>query len=169
MEKLAGTLCVLISCLILSGCGVYGFRGNNPPKGINKVAVPTFLDVSGFSAPTLADNFTQQLKDKIINDNTFRIADKTIADAILKCTVKSVKDEALVISSGENVARRKIIITVNVVFEDLKKQKNIWDKNFENYGEYNSSSNSFSERTDGINIAIERITEDILIELTSNW
>lgn len=169
MEKLARIFYLLILSSTLISCGVYGFRGNNPPPGIDKIAIPTFLDVSGFSAPTLADNFTQKLKNKIISDNTFRIADKTIADAILKCTVESVKDEALVISSGEDVSRRKITITVNVIFENLKKQKNIWDKSFENYGEYNSSNNSFSDRTAGIDIAVERIAEDILIELTSNW
>lgn len=150
-------------------CGVYGFRGNTPPEGINSIAVPSFIDNSGFSDPTLAEKLTQRLKVKIISDNTFRIADKNISDAVLYCTVTNVRDEALVISSGENVTRRKIIVTVNVDFEDLKKQKKIWNKNFENYGEYNSSGDTFSERTAGLNIAVERISEDIIIDLTSNW
>ena len=150
-------------------CGVYGFRGNTPPEGINSIAVPSFIDNSGFSDPTLAEKLTQRLKVKIISDNTFRIADKNISDAVLNCTVTNVRDEALVISSGENVTRRKIIVTVNVDFEDLKKQKKIWNKNFENYGEYSSSGDTFSERTAGLNIAVERISEDIIIDLTSNW
>lgn len=169
MEKLTALLIAILFALSYTGCGVYGFRGNNPPPGIGSVNVPTFQDNSGFSAANLSESFTQSLKTKIISDNTFRIADRNIADGILKCTITSVRDEALVISSGENVSRRKLIITVNVVFEDLKKQKVIWDKNFENYGEYNSASNTFSERAVGIEVATERITEDILIDLTSNW
>ena len=169
MERMIKIFILLLSCSFYFNCGVYGFRGNNPPPGISKIAVPTFRDESGFSAPDLAEGFTQRLKSKIISDNTFRIADKNIADAILKCTITNVKDEALVISSGDDVSKRKITITVNVVFENLKKQKNIWDKNFENYGEYNSSDNSFSQRTTGIDIAAERVTEDIIIDLTSNW
>ena len=55
------------------------------------------------------------------------------------------------------------------LFENLKKQKKIWNKNFENYGEYNSSGDAFSERTAGLNTAVERITEDIIIDITSNW
>jgi hypothetical protein len=148
---------------------VYGFRGNNPPPGINSLAVPTFQDVSGFSAPTLAENFTQQLKTKITSDNTFRIADQKISDAILICTITGVRDEALVVSAGDNVSKRRIIITVNVLFDNLKKQRRIWEKNFENYGEYDSSNDAFSQRTIGLDIAVERITEDILIDLTSNW
>lgn len=169
MEKLKSIFLISIFCTVYISCGVYGFRGNNPPPGINRVAVPTFKDESGFSAPDLAEAFTQQLKAKIISDNTFRVSDKNIADAVLNCTITNVRDEALVISSGDQVSRRKIIITVKVDFENLKKQKVIWDRNFENYGEYESSNNSFSERTTGINIAVERVTEDILIDLTSNW
>lgn len=162
-------LLILFAAIINLNCGVYGFRGNNPPEGINTVAVPTFQDNSGFSDPTLVEKLTQRLKAKIISDNTFRIADKNISDAVLNCTVTNVRDEALVISSGENVTKRKIIVTVNVDFENLKKQKKIWNKNFENYGEYNSSGDAFSERTSGLNTAVERITEDIIIEITSNW
>lgn len=169
MERIVKILILFVFALNVYSCGVYGFRGNNPPKGINSLAIPTFTDVSGFSAPTLAENFTQQLKTKIINDNTFRIADKNIADAVLNCSITNVRDEALVISSGENVSRRKVTITVSVSFDNLKKQKNIWSKNFENYGEYSSSNEAFSARAAGIEIAVERITEDILIDLTSNW
>ncbi|MDZ4711743.1 MAG: LPS assembly lipoprotein LptE [bacterium] len=169
MEKFLSTFLFAFLCTMYLSCGVYGFRGNNPPAGINSIAVPTFQDVSGFSSPTLAESFTLELKNRIISDNTFRIADKNIADAVLKCTITNVKDEALVISSGENVSRRKITITVNVIFENLKTQKAIWEKNFENYGEYNSSSNTFSDRTEGLNSAVERVSEDILIDLTSNW
>lgn len=159
----------LVLCAVQFACGVYGFRGNNPPKGINSLAVPTFQDNSGFSAPTLADQFTQELKNRIINDNTFRVADKSVADGILNCTITNVRDEALVISEGENVAQRKVTITVTVDFQNLNTQKRVWEKNFENYGEYPSDNQSLSRRTEGINVAVSRITEDILIDLTSNW
>lgn len=160
---------IVIISLVSLNCGVYGFRGNNPTPGINSIAVPAFQDISGFSDPTLADRLTEQLKTTITSDNTFRIADRNIADGILRCTITQVKDEALVISAGENVSQRKISISLSVIFENLKKQKIIWEKNFENYGEYNSSRNEFSERSNGLEIAKERIIEDILIDLTSNW
>jgi hypothetical protein len=150
-------------------CGVYGFRGNNPPEGIKTLAIPLFQDVSGFSEAGLKENFTEALKTKIINDNTFIIADKNVADGILNCTITSVKDEALVISGNENVTKRKITILVKVSFENLKKQKKIWEKQYDNWGEYNSSDVSFSARTSGISTAQGKICDDILIDITSNW
>jgi hypothetical protein len=160
---------ILIMCAVSIDCGVYGFRGSNPTPGINSIAVPVFQDVSGFSDPTLAERLTEELKTKITSDNTFRIADRSMADGILRCTITQVRDEALVISAGENVSQRKISISLTVIFDNLKKQKIIWEKQFENYGEYNSASNEFSERNTGLVIATERVTEDIIIDLTSNW
>lgn len=163
-------LCVILTLIsTFPACGVYGFRGNNPPEGINRLFIAQFRDNSGFSDPVLPDRFTEELKQRIIRDNTFRIAEKTASDASLECSILSVVDEALVIVSGENVTRRKVTITVSADFEDLKKQKAIWKKSFTNYGEYESNSNDFSLRDNGVKIAVSKITEDILIELTSNW
>lgn len=167
--KSINKIIILFIVLISFNCGVYGFRGSNPPEGIKSLAIPLFLDNSGFSEAGMKENFTDLLKSKIINDNTFIIADKNVADGILNCTITIVKDEALVISGNENVTKRKITITVDVDFENLKKQKRIWDKKFENWGEYNSSSTSFSDRTNGINTAITKICDDILNDITSNW
>ncbi len=162
-------LITVILALINLQCGVYGFRGNNPPEGIRTLAVPIFQDVSGFSEAGLKEGFTEALKTKIINDNTFVIADKNVADGILNCSITNVKDEALVISGNENVTKRKITISVKVTFENLKTQKKIWEKQYDNWGEYSSSDVSFSARLSGIKTAQEKICDDILIDITSNW
>lgn len=159
----------LMLIFYVSSCGVYGFRGNNPPEGVSRLFVQQFIDESGFSDPNLPETFTQEMKVRITEDNTYRIVEKSLADASLKCRILSVVDDALVIVSGETVTRRKLTIVVSAEFEDLKKQRPIWVKTFTNYGEYQSQSNDFSERNNGMNIAINRITEDILLDLTSNW
>jgi len=160
---------LLILIFVLNSCGIYSFKGNNPPEGIKTVAVPLFNDNSGFAVSGIKESFTDILKNKIISDNTLRLVDKSTADAVITCSISSIKDDALVIGGAENVTKRKITITVNVIFENLKKQKKIWDRNYENWGEYNSSSNSFSERESGINTARDKITEDILNDIISNW
>ncbi len=160
---------LLLASAIFASCGIYSFRGNNPPDGIKTVAVPLFTDNSGFAVSGIVEKFTEVLKNKIISDNTLKLVDKSKADAVITCNISSIKDDALVISGAENVTKRKITINVSVVFENLKKQKKIWERNYENWGEYNSSSNSFSEREAGIVIARDKIAEDILNDIISNW
>lgn len=159
---------ILLALLVLSGCN-YGFRGKNPPPGISTLFVPLFENTSGFAESDIREKFTESLKNKIVSDNTFLLTSKEQADGMLTCNIATVTDEPLVISGNEQVSKRKITITISVDFQNLKSTKQIWQRNFVNYGEYNSSSGSFSERTVGVNEAIEKITEDIINDLTSNW
>ena len=162
-------LILLIFITINLKCSVYSFKGHNPPEGIETVAVPLFENTSGFSEANIREEFTENLKNRIIDDNTFTIADKNVADGIVKCNITNVRDEALVISGNENVTKRKVTITVTVLFENLNKQKQVWDRTFENWGEYSSSATTFSNRETGIKDATEKICEDILNGMTSNW
>jgi hypothetical protein len=162
---------ILIFFLILvfsSSCN-YSFKGASPPEGIKTIYIPTFVDESGFGVPNLAEDMTVLLKNKFIKDNTLEYAEKTEADGMLSCTINSVQDEALVVSGGEQVSKRKITINITVDFQDLKKQKSIWKKSFSNWGEYESSSGGFSQRDQGISSAEDKITDDILLEVISNW
>jgi hypothetical protein len=159
----------LLFSLLNISCGVYSFRGNNPPEGIKTIAVPLFNDISGFAEARLKENFTDKLKSIIISDNTFLITDKSKADGVLNCTVVSVKDDPLVISGNDNVTKRKITISVRVDFQNMKKQKQIWERTYENWGEYDSSSNTFSARETGVITSLDKICEDILNDITSNW
>jgi len=159
----------LLFSLLNISCGVYSFRGNNPPEGIKTIAVPLFNDISGFAEARLKENFTDKLKSIIISDNTFLITDKSKADGVLNCTVVNVKDDPLVISGNDNVTKRKITISVRVDFQNMKKQKQIWERTYENWGEYDSSNNTFSARETGVTTSLDKICEDILNDITSNW
>jgi len=164
---------IIVSVALFSilhfNCGIYGFRGNNPPEGIKSVAVPLFIDNSGFSQAGLKEDFTTSLKNKILSDNTFSLLDKDKSDGVLNCTINTIRDEAMVISGNEVVSKRKITISINVEFMNMRKHKKIWERKFENWGDYNSSNSSFSQRTEGIKLAIDKITEDIINDITSNW
>ena len=169
LNKTLYQLLIFLFSLNIYSCGVYSFRGNNPPEGIKTIAVPLFIDNSGYAEAGIKERFTELLKNRIISDNTLKLVDKTKADGLLTCTISSIRDEALVISGTENVTKRKVTITVSVIFDNLKKQTKIWERTYENWGEYNSSSNTFSEREIGIVAAREKITEDILNDIISNW
>lgn len=147
----------------------YSFKGSAPPEGIKTIYIPTIRDESGFGLPNLPEEMTTLLKNKFLNDNTLEYADKTQADGMLDVTVKSITDEALVVTGNETVSRRKVTITVSVDFTNLRKQKNIWKKDFSNWGEYDSSTGGFSKRDEGVKSAEDKLTDDILLEVISNW
>jgi hypothetical protein len=159
---------LLLFCVVLASCN-YGFKGASPPEGIKTIYIPTVRDESGFGLPAITEDLTRLLKQKFINDNTLEYAEKTSADGMLDCVISSVTDEALVVTGNETVSKRKVTINVNVTFTNLKKQKQIWKKDFSNWGEYDSSTGGFSKRDEGVKVAGDKITDDILLDVISNW
>jgi hypothetical protein len=161
-------LLLLLCVILISSCN-YGFKGSAPPEGIKTIFVPAIKDQSNFGLPTLGEDLTTLLKTKFIKDNTLEYSEKTSADGMVTCVVTSVKDDPLVISSGEQVSKRKVTVIVNVEFQNLKTKKDIWKKDFTNWGEYDSSTGGFSKRDDGVKVAIDKLTDDILLDVVSNW
>jgi hypothetical protein len=162
------SIVLLLIFTVFFSCN-YGFKGASPPEGIKTIYIPTIRDESGFGLPSLTEDMTKLLKQKFINDNTLEYAEKTSADGMLDCVISSVTDEALVVTGNETVSKRKVTINVKVTFTNLKKQKQIWQKDFSNWGEYDSSTGGFSKRDEGVRLAGDKITDDILLDVISNW
>ena len=157
--------------LLLSAC-TYSFSGSSVPKHLKTIAIPLFEDQSGFGEPSLKESLTQSLITLFTNDNSLEVAERNTADSILEGSVVSVEDAPSVISPStpgsttEQVSKRRITVTVHVVFQDLKLRKKVWEKNFSNWGEYSLGTET---RTVAITQAVGKVTEDILIETVSGW
>ena len=132
------------------------------------IAIPIAEDRSGSGEPGLKELLTDQLIQKFINDNTLQVTEKVNADALLECVILPLSDAPVVVTADENVEARRITINVQVTYKDLVKRKTIFDKKFSNYGDY-PSGGSINQRKDAIQSAIDKITEDILLDTVSGW
>lgn len=149
-------------------CCSYSFTGASVPDHLNTIAIPGFEDRSGSGEPDLRETFENELIQKFIDDNTLAVAEKVNADALLECTITSLTDAPTVVAGGETVTVRRININVRVVYKDLVKRKTIFDNSFSNFGDY--TTDDFVEgRKEAIVTAVDKITEDILLAVVSNW
>ena len=154
-----------------TSCGVYSFTGASVPAHIKTIAIPITDDRSGSGEPGLRESLTNTLIQKFIDDNTLRVTERSNANAVLECVITGFSDAPAVVSAGantDNITVRRITITVQVTYKDLVKKKNIFDKAFSNYGDYPPLEN-VTERTNAINTAVDKITEDILLDTVSGW
>ncbi len=162
-------LLFIIPALVnFTGCCAYSFTGAAVPPHIKTIAIPIAEDRSGSGEPGLREMLTDKLTQKFIDDNTLQVADKSNANAVLECTITSLTDAPAVVAAGENVTSRRITLSVQVVYRDLVKRKTIFDKGFSNYGDYPVSGN-INERRNAIETAVDKITEDILLDTVSGW
>lgn len=161
---------LFITAMVLNfiGCCMYSFTGAAVPGHLKTIAIPIADDRSGGAEPGLREKLTEVLTQKFIDDNTLQVTDKSSADAVLECTVISISDAPAIVTAGEQIASRRITITVSVVNKDLVKKKNIFEQTFSNYGDY-PSGGSIDTRKNAINEAIDKIAQDILLAAVSGW
>ena len=162
--KYCATLAVLLA---FSGC-TYSFRGASLPPGVHSVAVQVFDDKSGFGDPNLRINLTNQLTQKLVADNTLRVTNMSNADAAIIGAVTSVSNQPSAVQGNQQVGKWHITVYVSIKFENLKTQKAIWTKDFSDWGEYDPSTGA-SQRDTGLSQAEDKLTEDILLAVVTNW
>jgi hypothetical protein len=157
---------IVLTFLIFGGC--YSFKGGSVPSHLKTIAIPTFNDQSGFGEAGLREALTNKTIERFLQDNSLGLTDQRNSDTILECTIISVPDVPLVVAAGEAVTKRKITITIKAVFKDLKFKKTIYDKQLSNWGEYDTSGGPES-RKEALTTAIDKLSEDILLETVSGW
>ncbi len=168
-----------VAVLVMSASGCYTFTGASVPPNLKTIAIPLVDDQSGFGEPGLREQFTTALTNLFISDNSLEVADRTTADAIMVGVITSVSDAPAVVQQGtgqqgatqqgEQVSKRRITLTVKVALQDVKLRKNMWEKSFSNWGDYDAGGGGASQRQTGLTEAIRKVTEDILLETVSGW
>ena len=153
---------------VLSACS-YSFTGASVPAHLKTISIPIFNDRSGSGEFNLSEKLTNSLIQKFVDDNTLLVTDKLNSDAVLDGTIVTLNDAPVVVSGGESISSRRVTITVRVVFKDMIKHRTIFEKNFSNHGDYAVSGDLVTARQNAIDDAIDKITEDILLGVVSNW
>jgi len=154
--------------LCFTGCP-YSFTGASVPPHLKTVAIPLVDDQSGFGEPGLRERFTTELTNLFISDNSLEVADRNTSDSILEGVITRVTDAASVVGQGESVSKRRVTITATFVYRDMKLRKKVWDKSFSNWGDYDTGSGGISQQLVGLEEAIKKIAEDVLLQTVSGW
>jgi hypothetical protein len=157
---------MLVSVAVMIGC--YSFTGASVPAHLRTIAIPVVDDQSSFGEPGLREQFTRDLTQRFITDNSLQVADRGSADCLLEGAVVSVTDAPQVIQPGEQVSKRRITVSARFAFQDLRFKRKVWDKSFSNWGDYDSGG-GLSKRQDGLKEAIGKLADDILLETVSGW
>jgi hypothetical protein len=154
----------IISFLFFS-CLSYSFKGSLP-SNIKSVAIPLFDNNTAY--PGIQEDLTSRVIDEFINDNTLEVTNERMADIIIKGTILSITQKPATITRDETVTGYNLYVNVRVKCEDVKNNKNLWEKSISQYG-LMPGSGSQEERDTAIVEAIEKIAEDIKNNTLAYW
>ena len=131
--------------------------------GINSIAIPVFDDVS--SEFQIREKITSSVIEKFIIDNNLKVVSLEEADSILKGTIEKVEDNPVSLSADETAKAFELYVYLKLEYQDRKSKKIIFQKNLRGRGTYSDPS----QRDDGINEAVDKISTDILNLIISGW
>ena len=155
----------IILCIMSVSCGYYSFKGSLPSY-IKKIAIPLFDNNTEYAG--IQEDLTNKLIDEFIADNSLEVTNEQTADIIIRGTIISIKQTVATVTKDETVTGYNLYVNVKVTCEDIKMNKNLWEKSINQYG-IMSGGGSQEERDNAIAEAIEKIAEDIKNNTLAYW
>jgi len=151
--------------VFLAGC--YSFTGGNVPDYLKDLYIATVNDNSGYGNPSYRSTLTENLINKFKNDSPFRLVERG-GDARLEVAISSISDQTTTVSPGELETERKINVNCEAIYYDRVKNKEIWKKSFSNAQMYELAG-AQTARDAAVNLALNQISDDILLAVVSGW
>ncbi len=165
-------LCIVLLLLGLSGCAgcPYSFTGASVPPHIDTIAIPMFDDRSGFGDPQLREVLTSEVTRRFESDGNLRIAERNAADSILEGIIMSVRDEISVVDGrADRASVRRVTISVRITWQDVIEREIVFENTVSNWGEYDVGAGGPAQRQEGINEAVRKLSEDIVLATIARW
>lgn len=151
--------------VLISACGYYSFKGALPSH-LKTIAIPLFDDRTPNAG--VRENLTDMLTDAFIEDNSLLIVDESKADLILNGSINAITVSPAIVKAGEQVSESKLVVRVKVKCDDVKMNKVLFERNFDDYGLMDENA-GLDEREAAINTALEQIVDKILNATLGGW
>ena len=176
-------------------CGYYSVKGSIP-NHINTVFISQIINES--SEFNVSEQMNEKLLDILINQNMLETISSSDADSRLDIIVEQIIDKPYTYNLNENniddyeqVEDWKLSIKIKVTWHDLVKNEVFFEKEIIDWGVYSSSISDIqndgldndddgyidfedddeigSARDSAIKIAIKKLSEEIVNEMTATW
>ena len=182
---------ILFILPLLMACGFYSMKGTIPAH-IQSISISPIKNESTEFA--VADLVGESINAQMIAENILKLTAQNEAHSQLDVIIKSVTDMPYTYSlnseESEYVDEWKITIKAQVKWSDMKNDKPLVDRQLSSFGIYATgvdiSSDGIDNDSDGLTdsedsdefgspresavlIAVEKITELIINEITSTW
>jgi len=146
----------------------YSFSGASTGN-LNTVAVQYFQDRSNLAPPTLAQTFTDELKDFIQRQTKLTLINGA-ADANFEGEIRIYDGQRPVAISGDDLATlNRFTIAVRIKYTNAKDPEQSFQETFTHYQDYDSKSSFQEVESELIETIVKQIIEDVFNRAFVNW
>jgi len=159
----------LLSVVIFSGCTVnYSFTGASISPDINTFEVQYFENRAPLAQPTLSQEFTESLKDRLLRQTRLSLT-KSEGDLIFEGYIAEYRNDPVTIQSNDQAAQNRLTITVMVKFTNVKEPEKSFEQRFSKFANYDASQSLSSVESLLIEEINGYLTQDIFNAALSDW
>lgn len=160
-----GILAILMLLSVLSGCN-YGFTGGGLPGHVRTVAILAFENET--SQPLLETDIQRALQVELPRSLGLRIAEESVADAIIRGTVSSYEEIVSSVRPSQPgapqgqvpVMQRQVRIVFNAEIYDVRNDALLWRAQSQSVeGSFAENESQDSGRTRAIEEIVTRFVE----------
>ena len=135
---------LIIIVLLLAGCKLtVSLTGGSINPNAKTVYVATFPNNSSLVNPSLSQEFTSGLKDRIQNQTPLTIINTKNADYVFEGAITNYSISPVALQGNDIAAMNRLAITVRITFKNKFEENLNFEQTFSRYSDYSSSS-SFS-------------------------
>lgn len=163
-----GILALLLLFAALFGVGCYTLSGISIAPDVNTFYVEQLLSNAVNAPPTLAQDVTEALKQKIQNESRLKFNDLS-PDVEFKGSVVDFRVSSEAPQAGESSAINRLTIITAIEFVNHKDPKQGWKKNFSFFYDFGASQDLASIQTVAIQSILDQMIEDIFNKAFTNW
>ena len=163
-------LLAFLAVAALMGCRLtVSLTGGNVDPRAKTVYIQTFRNNATLVNPTLSNEFTSALKDRIQGQTPLTIIDTQNGDYKIEGEITGYSINPVAIQGDETAAMNRLTITVNVRFTNTFDENKNFEQSFSRYVDYSSTQNFTSIESSLVSSINDALTEDIFNKAFVNW
>jgi hypothetical protein len=168
MKTIKFYIFLIISTLSIISCHIYSFTGASIHPNAKTVSVDYFKNSAPTFNPTLSQEITEKLRDKLTGQTSLSLIDGK-GDLQFKGEIIDYKVSPVALVAGETAAQNRLTITVKVEFINELDETMSFTQTFSRYSDYDSQKILPTVEPTIVPDIVDQLTDDIFQKAVVNW
>ncbi len=158
-----------IAISLTPSCTVkYNMTGSKPMILEKTFTVYYFPNRARLINPTLSQNFTEKLKEKLQRQTSLNELTED-GDIEFEGQITGYEFRPMAVQKDDLSSQTRLTITISLKYTNHKEPENDFEKSFTGYEDFDSSQPISSVEEDLVTTIIDKLTEDIFNATIANW
>jgi len=161
-------LCALIAGWLVSCKMSYSFTGANISADVKTFSVYYFPNRARLVNPTLSNDFTEKLKDKLMKQTSLKEEGEN-GDLVYEGQITDYAVRPMAIQKEDMAAQNRLTITIRLKYTNNRDHTQDFDRTFSAFEDFSSSLSLNDVESDIVPDIVEKLLDDIFNASIANW